>query len=656
MNETDKKNKIIEVSGKPVEQIDPKKIEEESEKILLDESKKLPESNENENNIDINIISSEQKEKKYIDEEIQKDDKIEQEEAKIQNDITEDKNQNIDITTNNNNLSNIININNSDIMNLVKSQSYLTSLPINNKNKNQIQLKSSNRKTYNYLKEKEDSLCMEINAIKLKKEQLKMFGFEKIGEKNVIENNIRESEFKNLKIKENNLMEKLEAIKLQITELLNNEKKLNRKNNIKVYLERIKNNETNIDIIKKTKTIEEESNKYRQKHNLDLEKAKNKKINEINKKEEELKNKKIQFLKAQREREIELMRKRKKEIDEKIEKTKKYIHNKTNFDPKNYLYNKLANQYEENEKKFLFQQKMDRKSKISGPEDINIVKRRIIESKYELEKRRIDKTNEMHQLWHSRSLIMPKFQSNVLKKINEYEAKQAEDEEKQKLKKIVLVKEKETYGKNVPLPPISEKLKGEREKKQDTFLNYEGKERVKCIKEELSNNKCKNKNFVVEEEIFKQNAQLQRYHQRISKSQEKGRNRGVNLIKSASCENIINNPDSDIIIANIEGKQISPKKLRMKRPKDINYLEDLKKERKNKNVSNNVNWNKALQKRDKDLVKKQIEVLDEKYQREKDLMKVKGGFFLNQDLGEDLNNMIINSIKGKLALLENMNI
>ena len=94
----------------------------------------------------------------------------------------------------------------------------------------------------------------------------------------------------------------------------------------------------------------------------------------------------------------------------------------------------------------------------------------------------------------------------------------------------------------------------------------------------------------------------------------------------------------------------------MKRPKDINYLEDLKKERKNKNVSNNVNWNKALQKRDKDLVKKQIEVLDEKYQREKDLMKVKGGFFLNQDLGEDLNNMIINSIKGKLALLENMNI
>ena len=657
MNETDKKNKIVEVSGKNTK----KKVEQtkikETEKILnpeiLDESKNIPESNENENNL--NIINAEQKEKNYIDEEKQKDDNIIKEEAKIQNDLNEDKNQNIELTTNNN-LSNILNTNNADIINLVKSQSYLTSLPIsnNNRSKSQIQLKSENRKTYNYLKEKESSLCLEINAIKLKKEQLKMFSLDNIGEKNVIENNIRESEIKKLKQKEINLIEKLEAIKLQITDLINNEKTINRKNNIKEYLERLKNNESNIDLIKKTKTIEEESNKYRQKHMLDLQKAQNKKINEINKKEEELKIKKIQYLKAQREREIEIMRKRKKEIDEKIEKTKKYIQNKVNFDPKNYLYNKLASQYEENEKKFLYQQKMDRKSKLSGPEDINIVKRRIIESKYELEKRRIDKTNEMHQLWHSRSLIMPKFQSNALKKLNEYEAKQAEDEEKQKVKKIILVKEKEKYGEMVPLPPISEKLKEEREKRQDTYLKYEGKERVKLLKEELSNNKCKNKNFVVEEEIFKQNSQLKKFHQRISKSQEKERKKGIKLIKSASCQNIINGSDNDIVITNIIGKQISPNKLRMKRPKDINYLEELKKERKNENVANNVNWNKVLQKADKDIVKKQLEVIDEKYQREKDLMKVKGGYLQNQDLGNDLNNMIINSIKGKLALLENM--
>ena len=646
MTEPDKNSKIIEVSGPNViKESEPKNIEEIEKNDLpdnLNDLQILPENDKNENN-PLNIINMEQKEKSYKDEITQKN---EFEEIKIPNNINEEKEQNIELTSNNN-LSKILNTNNIDIANLVKSQSYLTSLPItNNRNKKQIQLTSANRKTYNYLKEKENSLCLEINAIKQKRSQLNSYSFEKLGGKNIIENNIRETELKKLKQKENNLLGKLENIKVQISDLINNEKKLNRKNNIKEFLEKLNNNETTKNIIKKTKSIEAESNIYRQKHMLDLEKAKNKKINEINKKEEELMNNRIQNLRAQRQREIELMRKRKKQIDEKIEKTKKYIQNKPIFDPKNYLYNKLANQFEENEKKLLYQQKMDRKTKMSGIEEINIVKRRIIESKYELEKRRIEKTNEMHQLWHSRSLIMPKYQSKTLQKLNEYEAKQAEDEEKEKIKKVILVKEKEKYGENVPLPPISEKLKGEREKRQITFLNYEGKERVKCIKDELSNNKCKNKNYIIEEQIFKQNSQLQKYRQRISKSQEKERNKNK-LIKSESCENIK--------VKNILGKPLSPKKLRMRKPKEINYLEEFRKERKNEIKNNNINWNKELQNSNTDMIQKKIEVIEEQYQREKDLMKAKGGYLNNQDLGNDLNNKIINSIRGKLALLENMN-
>ena len=296
---------------------------------------------------------------------------------------------------------------------------------------------------------------------------------------------------------------------------------------------------------------------------------------------------------------------------------------------------------------------MDRKSKIgSGPEEINIIKRRIIESKYELEKRRIEKTNEMHKLWHSRSLILPKYQSSVLKKINEYESKKVEDEEKEKIKKTILVKEKEKYGENISLPPISEKLKDEREKRQITFLNFEGKERVKLLKQELSANKCKNKNYVVEEQIFKQNSQLQKYLQRVSKSQEKKREKKNKMIKSASSPNIKADNGSTIVIKSLEGKTLSPNKLRMRRPNEINYLEDLRKNKNKKN--NNINWNKAIQNADKGLVQKQIESLDEKYKRDKNLMKVKGGYLSNPELGNELNNMIINSIRGKLELLKSM--
>ena len=664
MTSHEQKSKIVEITGPSIKkETDIVKLEEKEKNINQDSSvnlnhsknsqdMNLEEENKNENN-PTNIINMDQKEKTYADAETQKSQEIEKEESKEQNDLNEEKPQNLDITTNNNNLSNIISNNNKDIVNLVKSQSYLTSLPISNHRSNkQIKLNNTSRKTYNYLKEKENSLCIEINALKQKREQIINFGLDNLGDNSIIETNIRESELKKIKTKERNLMDKLESIKVQISDLINNEKKINRKNNIREYLEKLRNNDNN-DIISKTKSIEAESNKYRQKHMIDLEKAKNKKINEINKKEEELKNKKILYLKAQREREIEIMRKRKKEIDEKIEKTKKSIQNKPNFDPKNYLYNKLANQYEESEKKFWNQQKMERKSKLSGPEEITIVKRRIIESKFELEKRRIEKTNEMHQLWHSRSLIMPKYQSNILKKINEYEAKQADDEEKEKIKKVVLAKEKERYGENVPLPPISEKLKGEREKRQITFLNFEGKDRVKCIKDEISSNKCKNKNCIVEEQIFKQNVQLQKYHQRISKSQEKKRNN--KMVKSASCQNIIKNNGKDIDIKSIGGKPLSPVKLKMKRPHEINYLEDLKKERKNDNKNYKIDWNKNIQNSNNDMVKKQIEAIEEKYKREKDLMKVKGGYLNNQEIGNELNNMIINTIRGKLAIIENLN-
>ena len=704
MTEGEKKERIVEIEGaKTIKPTDSKSNKDQEEEQNIDDisqensnnSNNLPSKDNNEEEEQEEQDEKEEKEekeereekdeknditnveynepKKLVDAETQKDDNIIDQEEKNQeikenNEVKDGNTQNLDITNNNlnNNLSNILsnnNLNNLDIANLVKSQSYLTSLPISitHKSNKQIQLNGENKKTYNNLKDKENSICMEINAIKKKRNLLKNYSYSKLEDKNIIENNIRETELKKLKKNEINLMEKLETIKLQINDLLNNEKKLNRNNNIKEYLEKLKINEANNEMVAKAKMLEAE--KSRQKHLQDLERSKNKKIELLNKMEEEEKNKKIQFLKDQREKEIELMRKRKKEIDEKIEKTKKSIQNKPNFDPKSYLYNKLATQFEENEKKYLFQQKMDRKLKLSGPEEIQVVKRRIIESKYELEKRKIEKTNEMHQLWHSRSLIMPKYQSNALKKLNEIEAKQAEDEEKEKIKKIVLVKEKEKYGKeNIPLPPISEKLKDERQKRQISFLNFEGKERVKLLKEELSNNKCKIKNFAVEEQIFKQNIRLQKYRQRSAKSQDKQRNKNRKMINSASAENI-NSKDNenDIVIKNIEGKKLSPKKLKMRRPNEINYLEELKKERKTENKSHNINWNKAIQNSnngkggDLETIKRQIEILDEKYQREKDLMKVKGGYLLNQDLGDDINNMIINSIKGKLALIENLN-
>ena len=578
------------------------------------------------------------------------------------NEIKEENNLNQN-EINNNNITSMLNLTNTDIMNLVKSQSYLTNLPLP-KNKTNItnqdneikllKLKRQDKKTYNNLKEKENSICLEINAIKQKKLNLENYTYDLFGAKNVVENNIINNELRKLKNNENNLLEKLQSVKQQIITLINSEKKVDRKNNIKEYLERLNSLESNKDPITKSKTLEPEINKYRRKHNQDLEKAIQKKENEYNKQIEEKKLLKENFIKEFRKQEQERVHKRKMEVDEKMKEAKKFAKNSPNFDPKNYLYNRLANQFEENEKKKYLDNQKNRIKKISGIEEISIVKRRIIECKYELEKRRIEKTNEMKQLWHSRSVSVAKYPSNILKLLNEYESKKVVEEEEQKMKKLVLSKERERYIKeNINLPPICEKLKSEREKRQISFLNMEGKERVQCIKNEIDN-KVKNKYSIVEESILKKLD-----NKKNSREQKlKENNRGQNLVKSASEINIPKY--NNIRPQNLLGRSLSPKKLKKKSPNEINYLEELRKEKKIF-TKNYVNWEKEIKnikynkQRNMDSIKKQIEYLDEKYKMEKNLIKIKGGYLNNQDLGNNINNMIINAIRGKLALIDNMN-
>ena len=595
--------------------------------------------------------------KEETKEEVNNEKKEEIKEEKIDENNLNQVNQN---EVNHNNISNILNISNTDIMNLVKSQSYLTNLPLSSdmsKHKNQttdinlVRLKKENQKTLNNLKEKENSICLEINAIKQKKINLENISYELNGPKSIVEQNIKNNELKKLRNSENNLLEKLESVKQQIVTLLNNDKKVDRKNNIKEYVERINFLEAN-NYCSSTKTLETERNKYRQKQLQDLEKAKIKKENEYNKQKEEQKKLKEDFIKEFRKKEQEIIHKRKMLVDEKMKEAKKFSKNSINSDPKNYLYNRLANEYEENEKKFLQKQKYEKK-KISGIEEISIVKRRIIECKYELEKRRIDKTNQMKQLWHSRSIAVAKYPSNILKQVNEYDSKKVEEEEKQKMRKIVLSKEKERYVKeNVSLPPICEKLKNEREKRQISFLNMEGKERVQCIKNEIDK-KIKNKYSIVEESILKKLEFLKASRQKKSKSREKIF--GQKLVKSASEAKMIKYNN----VRNLLGESLSTKKLRMKKPNEINYLEQLRKERKI-HSKNFVDWDKEIKnvKSEKggslEIIKKQIEYLDEKFKMEKDLIKVKGGYLNNQDLGNNMNNMIINAIRGKLAIMENL--
>ena len=54
-------------------------------------------------------------------------------------------------------------------------------------------------------------------------------------------------------------------------------------------------------------------------------------------------------------------------------------------------------------------------------------------------------------------------------------------------------------------------------------------------------------------------------------------------------------------------------------------------------------------------IKGQIEGIDNNVEMKKEILKINGGFFNNQKLGNELSNLLINSINGKFSVIKAMN-
>ena len=74
-----------------------------------------------------------------------------------------------------------------------------------------------------------------------------------------------------------------------------------------------------------------------------------------------------------------------------------------------------------------------------------------METKKEMEQKAIEKIINQKNVWHSRSLILPKYKSPKLKYIQENEQKKMEEEEKKQIKEIDFMKIKKLILKMLSL-------------------------------------------------------------------------------------------------------------------------------------------------------------------------------------------------------------
>ena len=616
------------------------------------------------------------------------------------NNITQDKLKQIDQKENKNYSK--LGINNNSLDNKILKKD-LTEFK-NNKEKESLK-GMQNKMVLKNLKQKENSIINEINSIKKIRNEMQDISYNNISQAK-IDNTLHNNEIKNLNNIEINYAEKLKEIQRQIKDLSKNDNYTSNNRNQKGFPQiSHTNNFNNIykGSINKVKLIEQNEMRL-----MEIQKEYKNKQKILSELEEKSKNQKLKYLIEQRKKEMEIIQKRKKEADEKM----KDIKNKMKPPPneKDCLYYKMEQNFQENEKKLLHKITTERKVKniyYKQNVDIDNIKSEFQNFKNQLQQRAIEQTNNIKKIWHSRSMIMKQYETNMMKTFKENEEFTANNEKIMKLTKKGQFLDKEIYGKKkVHLPPIDEKLKEESIKNQIDIKNLKGKERINYVNEKYMTKGLKirniNKNFDYGKKyVFKNSAKKKKNpnfnakpnsnsnansnviinQQQLTLKNQKLINEYEKLGKSISSENIMNknnlkkklgiNKNEDNKINNntrninnnintVNKVSSSADKIRVRRnPKEINYL-NYDRDKENKRYHK---WDKYIlksnsksQTQDIDMegienINKQIEKIDEKINMGNEIINLKGGYENDITLGNKLNNMLIDSIKGKLAVI-----
>ena len=329
-------------------------------------------------------------------------------------------------------------------------------------------------------------------------------------------------------------------------------------------------------------------------------------------------------------------RNKKEENNLSNKKHKSFINNIIKPNKKSgYLYKKMTNSFDEKEQNYI---KEKLKSKI-----YDIKKLSKLDIKYNSLKKKIiklEKLDNLHKLWKERSELLPKYVSPLFKNIISSEENEKKNEKDKIEKRKLLYTLKQNYGKEkVNFPPISLILRKEWNKKNNKFNLGKSRGFNSIIKNDLNSIKL---------------IQLQRTRNNSSKKEKNTSIIHEKIIKRNKLNNLIINNDTKIknsysFIIDNNKSNLNNINLSRNESQEINSIKKIK----------SIKYKKILNQNDidKDInnIKYQIERIETKYKRGKELLKLKGGYINNENFGDEVNELLINSIKGKLVLIEKSN-
>ena len=463
---------------------------------------------------------------------------------------------------------------------------------------------------------------------------------------NIVDENIRKSQLKNMNNLKENFITKLIKVNQKI-ELILNEEKLSQKAKNKLDFENLDEAQEEYNL--HLKKLKEEQNKNKAKFDTDLKIAYEKHQKFCDQLELEKSGKLEKLIKERKESERQVILKRKKEADEILEKSKKYLNEKFTKKDNEYKYYQLKENFENNEKKLIDKVNMQKKDPLVTQEEIKELSKKINEQKKILIEDAEEKKKQLIKLWSYRSQTLPTYKHPLTVKLEEELALKMQKNDDDKKKKECNDLEKRNY--QPPKVTQSLKLKNQRETRKDKV------DRESVMQTELNN---------------KKRLDRLKFTPIVSP-------KNLKIIQEELNQELNNQVEFDIksLLQKKKKKILKPIRILHPKPeKPIDYLTQMiieKEKNKNKSMQeyteDSVDIKPSIEKkiisrnekREENIidtlkmVKAQTESIDNKVQQKKQILKLNGGYLNNPKLGDEVGDLLIESIQTKLNIMNKLN-
>ena len=459
-----------------------------------------------------------------------------------------------------------------------------------------------------------------------------------------IEENIKKDKIKGNKEKKELLLSKLNGINEQVKRLVQNEEELtkNKKLNITEFLENFeKDKEKSEELVKK---LNEEKKIREQKMISSIKKSydiKQKEYEQMKLDEEEKKKKELEKIRL---KELEIIRERNRENKDKLN----YIRQHANDKPANmsqYLFKALENKYNEKHQKEIQTEIIKKREKMKE-NSVSLEEIFDFEKKQkELEIKRMieieEEKKKLKEQWKLNKDILPKFESNMMQMIKEEEKKNKEKKEIEDAKKKLKQQEIKNYTENINklyLPKINPSMKKERE---DRIKNLEIKNNIQHITKKKNNGRI----LLKKPDPNKPSKYSWKLKLELDEQDKLNKNNKNNIQKKRAKSAQKHEPLEKL-----------PDYLTEMRLKNTQIIENKSQNKKR----NNNNWDKILKNEKGNIfenvekAKKKVEQLEEKAKMSEKLLE-NSNEGIDPELQQKVSGYLLDAIKGKLSILENMN-